>query len=97
MEGFATGKNLRKEDGTNPVADEKLPFVVIEFNKNSHKIVLSHVRTYQEGPKPSTQQPAAQNASPNKMLQNLNAAQQHTTLGAIPELAQLHEELKEKN
>lgn len=99
LEGFVTGKNLRKADGSTPVVDEKLPFVVTEFNKNSHKIVLSHVRTYQEGPKPQAQQPSAsqQNASQNKMLQNLNASQQHTTLGAIPELAQLHEELKEKD
>ena len=100
LEGYATGKNLRKEDGTLPHTDEKLPFVVLEFNKNSHRIVLSHARTYskEEARTPKGDNTKAQNESANmqRQLQNLNLGQQHTTLGNIPELQQLHDELKEK-
>lgn len=95
LEGYATGKNLRKEDGALPTQDEKLPFVVLEFNKGTHKIVLSHTRTWQEeegGAKPKVKEPKQPNTA--QQLHNLNVSQQHTTLGAIPELAQLHEELK---
>ena len=47
-EGFATPKHLVKEDGTQAQLGEELPFVVIEFVKDSHRIILSHSRTFEE-------------------------------------------------
>ncbi len=44
VEGFATPKHLVKEDGSQAKLDEKLPFKVIEFNKDSKRIILSHSR-----------------------------------------------------
>ena len=44
VEGFATPKHLVKEDGTTAKVDEKLNFKVIEFNKDSKRIILSHSR-----------------------------------------------------
>ena len=46
VEGFATPKHLVKEDGTQAQAGEVLPFKVIEFNKDSKRIILSHSRTF---------------------------------------------------
>lgn len=48
IEGFATPKHLAKQDGSHAKEGEKLPFKVIEFNKDSKRIVLSHTRTYEE-------------------------------------------------
>lgn len=48
VEGFATPKHLTKQDGTKAKLNEKLPFKVIEFNKDSHRIILSHSRTYED-------------------------------------------------
>ena len=48
VEGFATPKHLVKEDGTQATAGEVLPFKVIEFNKDSKRIILSHSRTFED-------------------------------------------------
>ena len=47
-EGFATPKHLVKEDGTQAQLGEELPFMVIEFVKNSKRIILSHSRTFED-------------------------------------------------
>ena len=48
VEGFATPKHLVKEDGSQAQLNEKLTFKVIEFNKDSKRIILSHSRTYED-------------------------------------------------
>ncbi len=48
VEGFTTPKHLVKEDGTQAQLGEKLPFKVIEFNKASKRIILSHSRIYED-------------------------------------------------
>ena len=48
VEGFATPKHLVKEDGTQATKGETLPFKVIEFNKDSKRIILSHSRTFED-------------------------------------------------
>ena len=48
VEGFATPKHLVKEDGTQAQVDEKLNFKVIEFNKESKRIILSHSRIFED-------------------------------------------------
>ncbi|GAY31183.1 30S ribosomal protein S1 [Bacteroidaceae bacterium] len=48
VEGFATPKHLVKEDGSHAQLNEKLPFKVIEFNKDSKRIILSHSRTFED-------------------------------------------------
>lgn len=47
-EGFATPKHLVKEDGTQSQLGEELPFMVIEFVKDSKRIILSHSRTFED-------------------------------------------------
>ena len=46
-EGFATPKHLVKEDGTQAQKGEELDFKVIEFVKDSKRIILSHSRTFE--------------------------------------------------
>lgn len=57
VEGFATPKHLVKEDGSHAKEGEKLPFKVIEFNKDSKRIILSHSRTFEDAQRSET--PAA--------------------------------------
>ena len=47
-EGFATPKHLVKEDGTQAQLGEELPFMVIEFVKDSKRIILSPSRTFED-------------------------------------------------
>ena len=48
VEGFATPKHLVKQDGSHAQLNETLPFKVIEFNKDSKRIILSHSRTFED-------------------------------------------------
>jgi small subunit ribosomal protein S1 len=42
VEGFVTPKHLVKEDGSPAKVEDKMEFKVIEFNKSSKRIILSH-------------------------------------------------------
>ncbi len=52
LEGFATSKNLEKEDGSQVEVGESLDFKVMEFSKDDKRIVLSHTATFKEDVKP---------------------------------------------
>jgi small subunit ribosomal protein S1 len=66
IEGFATHKNLVKEDGTTASVDEKLPFKVIEFNKEAKRIVVSHSRIHEDEAKSEAKQAATKKSSAKK-------------------------------
>ena len=90
VEGFATPKHLQKEDGSQAQAGETLPFKVIEFNKDSKRIILSHSRTF-EDPAREEKKAAAKKAPRAKKeeapkIENVAAS---TTLGDIDVLAEL--------
>lgn len=93
VEGFATPKHLTKEDGSLAVLDEKLPFKVIEFNKDAKRIILSHSRTFEDEQKSS--RGGERKASKNVETVN-SPVMEKTTLGDIEELAALKEKLGEK-
>jgi len=48
VEGYAPNRHLQKEDGSKAEMDESLDFKVIEFSKESRKIVVSHSKIFQE-------------------------------------------------
>ena len=48
LEGFAPGRHLMKEDGKQIGADETAQFMVIEFDRNEKRIVLSHTRIWEQ-------------------------------------------------
>ena len=99
VEGFATPKHLVKEDGSQAQLDEKLPFKVIEFNKDAKRIILSHSRIFEDAAKAEekAEKKAAKKASSKKeetpMIQNQAAS---TTLGDIDALAALKQQLEGK-
>src|SRR6188768_1720329 len=48
LEGFAPTRHLAKVDGKTVTADETAPFMVIEFDRNEKRIVLSHSRVWEQ-------------------------------------------------
>jgi len=48
VEGFASKRHLKKEDGSYAKVDEKLQFKVIEFSKAAKRIVVSHTKVWEE-------------------------------------------------
>jgi len=98
VEGFVTPKHLVKEDGTMAKVDEKMLFKVIEFNKSSKKIILSHSRVH-EDEKKAAEAPVktADSASASKKaVKKTKTSAEKTTLGDITQLAALKEEMEEK-
>ena len=86
-EGFATPKHLVKEDGSQAQLGEELEFKVIEFVKDTKRIILSHSRTFEQGKddvKPARKHTAKKEAAP--AINNVAAS---TTLGDIDALAAL--------
>ena len=99
VEGFATPKHLVKEDGSQAQVDEKLPFKVIEFNKDAKRIILSHSRVFEDEQKNAKKEAAAEKkAKHNKKEENnvVTPQLEKTTLGDIEELAALKEKLSGK-
>ena len=95
-EGFATPKHLVKADGSQAQAGEELEFKVIEFVKETKRIILSHSRTFEE-PKEEEKKAAAKKAAPKKeatpAIQNVAAS---TTLGDIDALAELKAKMNQE-
>lgn len=100
VEGFATPKHLVKADGSQAKVDEKLDFKVIEFNKDSKRIILSHSRTFEEAgkaEKTESRKPGKRADRPRKEeAPVLNTPVEKTTLGDIEALAALKEKLSGK-
>ena len=97
VEGFATPKHLVKEDGTQAQVEEKLNFKVIEFNKESKRIILSHSRIFEDEAKAEKVE-AKKAKRATKKVEEAPAAStlEKTTLGDLEELAALKEKLAGK-
>ncbi|NJN26480.1 MAG: 30S ribosomal protein S1 [Cyclobacteriaceae bacterium] len=92
IEGFATTKNLLKEDGSNANAGETLDFKVTEFSKDDKRIVLSHTATFtEEKAKPGKKKTASSRDSMNKINKEVEKA----TLGDLEALSSLKEQMED--
>lgn len=96
VEGYCTAKQLRKEDGAKAKVEDAMDFVVLEFNKDSKRIVLSHTRTFDEAEE--VVKPAAKKkggaSSGNSNVKANNDKVEKSTLGDLDALAQLKETME---
>ena len=90
-EGFATPKHLVKEDGSQAQLGEELPFKVIEFVKDTKRIILSHSRTFEEGKDDVVATKPARKHSAHKgdAAAQINNVTAGTSLGDLDVLADL--------
>ena len=97
VEGFATPKHLVKEDGSQAQVEEKLEFKVIEFNKDSKRIILSHSRIFEDTQKEDGEKKDfRKKKSAGKKAEAVSTSLEKTTLGDIEELAALKDQLDAK-
>jgi small subunit ribosomal protein S1 len=99
VEGFATPKHLVKEDGSQAQVGEKLNFKVIEFNKESKRIILSHSRIFEDEARAEKAKERRATRAPRAAKAEEPAAAQaieKTTLGDLEALAALKEKLAGK-
>ncbi len=97
VEGFATPKHLVKEDGTSAQVDEKLNFKVIEFNKDSKRIILSHSRIFEDEAKAERNESRKAKRATKRQEETpvISTPIEKTTLGDLEALAALKEKLSE--
>ena len=96
VEGFVTPKHLVKEDGSPAKVDDKMEFKVIEFNKASKRIILSHSRIFEDAKKgEEVVEKKSKATTTQKAVKKLKDNLEKTTLGDISELAALKTELEE--
>ena len=105
VEGICPKKHLKKEDGSNAIAEETLEFKVIEFNKEARKIVVSHTRVFEEGEDerptgtPTTKKKSSVSndkaaTTGNKAVDAINSSNEKSTLGDLDALSALKTEME---
>ena len=89
VEGFCTARHLAKEDKSAAAVGDTLEFKVIEFNREAKRILLSHLRTWEERKEePKKEAKAKKEAAPE--LPKV----EKTTLGDLSALADLKANLE---
>ncbi len=93
LEGFAPARFLTKEDGKIISADDNVPFMVVEFDRNDKRIVLSHSRIWEQAVEEVKQaeykEKKADAEVTKKAVKNLQSKVEKSTLGDLGVLAGL--------
>ena len=100
LEGFAPNRHLGKEDGKQVQADETAPFMVIEFDRNEKRIVLSHTRIWEQA-KADEKDVARKEAKTDadktrKAVKSIQSKVEKPTLGDLGTLAEIKEKLQQE-
>jgi small subunit ribosomal protein S1 len=91
VEAYCPAKHMKKEDGSYVLADEKIEFKILEFNKDGKKILVSHTKVWGE----VEAKRAKSNASrTSKAVRNINDSREKTTLGDLDALAALKDKME---
>ena len=97
LEGFAPSRHLAKEDGKTVGADEIAQFMVIEFDRNDKRIVLSHTRLWEQAIEEEKQvvmkEKRADAEVTKKAVKNLQSKVEKSTLGDLSALADIKAKL----
>jgi len=99
LEGFAPNRHLNKEDGKTVQADETAQFMVIEFDRNEKRIVLSHTRIWEQS-KVEEKEAAKKEArveadKTKKAVKTIQGKVEKATLGDLGALAEIKAKLQE--
>ena len=92
VEAFAPMRHLDKEDKSKARNGETLDFKVIEFSKDSKKIIVSHTRTFQDGADATREGDEKKDRATKKTVKQINENLEKTTLGDLDIFQKLKEE-----
>jgi small subunit ribosomal protein S1 len=94
LEGFATIKNLEKEDGDLVEVGEALDFKVTEFSKDDKRIVLSHTATFKEDASAKAAKKAPVSGKKSTAAAPDTSSAEKSTLGDLDALSALKEKME---
>ena len=99
LEGFAPNRHLAKEDGKQVQAEETAQFMVIEFDRNEKRIVVTHARIWeqniQEEKEVAKKEAKAESENTKKAVKAVQAKVEKSTLGDLGALAEIKAKLDE--
>jgi small subunit ribosomal protein S1 len=99
LEGFVPNRHLNKEDGSQVKADETAQFMVIEFDRNEKRIVLSHARLWEqviaEEKEVAKKEAKAESDNTKKAVKAVQSKVEKSTLGDLSALADIKAKLQE--
>ena len=100
LEGYAPAKHLKKENGKSAEQDETLPFMIIEFERNDKRIVVSHARIHEaaknEARVAEGQEKVATEKRTKETVKNLNDKTKKYTMGDLESLTKLKADMDAK-
>ena len=100
LEGFAPSRHLAKEDGKTVNADETTQFMVIEFDRNEKRIVLSHTRIWEqvkaEEKDVARKEAKTESDKTRKAVKTIQNKVEKPTLGDLGALAEIKEKLQQE-
>jgi small subunit ribosomal protein S1 len=100
LEGFAPNRHLAKEDGKSVNAEETAEFMVIEFDRNEKRIVVSHARIWEqakvEEKDAARKEAKVESDKTKKAVKSLQSKVEKPTLGDLGALAQIKERLQQE-
>jgi len=98
LEGFAPARHLAKQDGKVVAADETASFMVIEFDRNEKRIVLSHARIWEQviadEKEAVVKEKKADSAKTKKAVKDIQSKVEKSTLGDLGVLAELKKKME---
>lgn len=99
LEGFAPNRHLAKEDGKQVQAEETAQFMVIEFDRNEKRIVVSHARIWEqnivEEKEAAKKEAKVESDKTKKAVKTIQAKVEKSTLGDLGALADIKAKLDE--
>jgi len=102
LEGICPARHMRKADGSNVQVDESNEFVIIEFNKDSRKIVVSHTKTFEEiednrPSKTKSTGSGSNSGGESSSVKKVNQTSEKSTLGDLDALTALKAKMEKGN
>ena len=101
LEGFAPNRHLAKEDGKQVQAEETAQFMVIEFDRNEKRIVVSHARIWEqavvEEKEVAKKEAKVETEKTKKAVKTIQGKVEKSTLGDLGALAEIKAKLDENN
>lgn len=80
LQAYAPSRHLKKEDGTNANVEDKLEFMVIEFDPSERRIMVSHTNTWQGDAEENMKK---EQANAKKQMKTIQSKLEKSTLGDL--------------
>ncbi|MCD6010871.1 MAG: ribosomal protein [Flavipsychrobacter sp.] len=99
LEAYSPARHLRKEDGGNVEVEETLQFMIIEFDRNDKRILVSHTKVWEqvknEEKEALRKDAVAESEKTKKAVKNIQSKVEKPTLGDLGALAALKDKMKQ--